>query len=72
MPIIMSQFKLHISIIRLTIVNVSSYTTNTLEIFDHRSLLQNSFFDICQTELPPTSGVHSFTLHYYGQKYLMC
>ena len=28
-------------------------------IFDHRSLLQNIFFDICQTELPPTSGVSS-------------
>ena len=29
----------------------------THESFDHRSLLQNIFFDICQTELPPTSGV---------------
>ena len=28
------------------------------QIFDHRSLLQNIFFfDICQTELPPTSSV---------------
>ena len=37
--------------------NVSSCTTNTWEIFNHRSLLQIFFFDICQTELPPTSGV---------------
>ena len=32
-------------------------TTNTWELFDPTSLLQNIFFDICQTELPPTSGV---------------
>ena len=32
-------------------------TTIIWELFDHRWLLQNIFFDICQTELPPTSGV---------------
>ena len=37
--------------------NISSCATNTWEIFDHRSLLQIFFVDICQTKLPRTSGV---------------
>ena len=31
-----------------------AWTTNTWENFDHRSLLRNIFFDICQIELQPS------------------